>query len=129
MQAPQPPAPAFLDLWALLYSNGGTNFSKFDCCSLWETLAPQKQVELFNNISLRLEQGRYVSFNAYQAMKESLREIDRQRRQLKQPTNLNGTARGGRMLERGQAAIALYNGQAGIYTNEDIRLYNLQLKR
>jgi len=45
-----------------------------------------------------------------------------------EPTNYNGKAQGGRMLNRGEAAIAVYNGQAGIYTIEDINLYNMQLK-
>ena len=45
------------------------------------------------------------------------------------PTNYNGTTQGEAMLERGDAAIAFYNGQAGIYSNEDILLFNMKVKQ
>ena len=41
------------------------------------------------------------------------------------PKNLNGTTKGGRMLDSGEAAIALYKGKAGVYTIEDIEWYGL----
>lgn len=43
------------------------------------------------------------------------------------PTNWSGTEEGGKMLDDGRAKIALYNGKYGVYSLEDIRLYNLQL--
>ena len=45
------------------------------------------------------------------------------------PTNYNGSERGREMLDNHQAEIAYYNGQAGIYTHEDILLFNLQVKQ
>ena len=45
------------------------------------------------------------------------------------PRDYNGCDLGREMLERGEAAIAFYNGQAGIYSNEDILLFNLQIKQ
>jgi hypothetical protein len=43
------------------------------------------------------------------------------------PTNWQGTAQGGDMLNDGTAKIALYNGRYGIYSLDDIRLFNLEL--
>jgi hypothetical protein len=43
------------------------------------------------------------------------------------PTNLQGTELGGNMLNEGLAKIALYNGRYGVYSTEDIRLFNLEL--
>ena len=45
------------------------------------------------------------------------------------PTNYNHTAEGREMLDNQTAAIALYNGVAGIYKNEDILFFNLQVKQ
>ena len=45
------------------------------------------------------------------------------------PKDYNGTAKAGSMLDNGEAAIALYKGKAGIYTLEDISLYNMQVRQ
>ena len=48
--------------------------------------------------------------------------------QRAEPVNLNGTARGGRMLEEGTAFIACYNGQYGLYSLQDIDDFHMQIK-
>jgi len=127
MQTPQPPLPTFLDLWSMLYSNGGTNYSKYDCCCLWDSLSPEQQCELYNNIRLRLEQKRYVSYNAYQAMQESLREIERLMKQIAPPKNYNGSREFEAMVATGTLVTARYNGQTGVYTEEDVRRHNMTI--
>jgi len=111
----------------MLYSNGGTNYSKYDCCCLWDSLSPEQQCELYNNIRLRLEQKRYVSYNAYQAMQESLREIERLMKQIAPPKNYNGSREFEAMVATGTLVTARYNGQTGVYTEEDVRRHNMTI--
>ena len=128
MQTPQPPLPTFLDLWSKLYSNGGTNYSKYDCCCLWDSLSQEQQCELYNNIRLRLEQKRYVSYNAYQAMQESLREIERLRsKSVQPPINYNGSRKFEAMVAKGCLVTANYNGETGIYTEADAVQHNMTI--
>ena len=48
---------------------------------------------------------------------------------LPEPENLNGTRKGGAMINNGTAEIAFYNGSWGIYTKEDIKTFNLVTKK
>ena len=113
----------------MLYSNGGTNYSKYDCCCLWDSLSPEKQGELYNNIRLRLEQKRYVSYNAYQAMQESLREIERLQHHAAPPKNYNHSREFDAMVKTGTLCTAEYNGAVGIYTLDDAVRYNMTIKK
>jgi len=123
-----PPAPLrFEDLWLLLYGNGATNYSKYDCCCLWDSLDQTMQGELYNNIKLRLEKKRYVSYNGYQAMQESLREIERLMKQIAPPKNYNGSREFEAMVATGTLVTARYNGETGVYTEEDARRHNMTI--
>ena len=42
------------------------------------------------------------------------------------PTNLNGTLQGAEMLNAKQAKTAFYNGKWGLYSLQDIQLFNLK---
>jgi hypothetical protein len=42
------------------------------------------------------------------------------------PTNLNGTIQGEQLLNARQAKTAFYNGKWGLYSLEDIQLFNLK---
>jgi hypothetical protein len=42
------------------------------------------------------------------------------------PTNLNGTLQGSEMLNTNQAKTAFYDGKWGLYSLEDIQLFNLK---
>ena len=127
MDSIKPTPPTFLDLWSMLYSNGGTNYSKYDCCCLWDSLSPEKQSELYNNIRLRLEQKRYVSYNAYQAMQESLREIERLQHHAAPPKNYNHSREFDAMVAKGCLVTANYNGEVGIYTEADATQHNMTI--
>ena len=128
MDSIKPTPPTFLDLWSMLYSNGGTNYSKYDCCCLWDSLSPEQQSELYNNIQDRLEQKRYVSYNAYQAMQESLREIERlQNKAAQPPRNYNGSRQFKAMVAKGCLVTANYNGEVGIYTEADAAQHNMTI--
>ena len=43
------------------------------------------------------------------------------------PTNLNGTIQGEELLNANQAKTAFYNGKWGLYSLEDIQLFNLKI--
>ena len=125
---PSPPAPTFIDLWSLLYNNGATNYNKFDCCSLWDSLTADQQAELYNVIKLRLDQKRYVSYNGYQAMQEGLREVERLQRQfVTPPTNYNHSGDFDRMVATGTLVTAEYQGQVGIYTEADATKHHMRI--
>ena len=47
----------------------------------------------------------------------------------KHPTDLNRTAKGGRMMSTGQAEIAFYGNQWGVYSQEDIKAFRLLTKK
>ena len=42
------------------------------------------------------------------------------------PTNLNGTIQGEQLLNANKAKTAFYNGKWGLYSLEDIQLFNLK---
>ena len=45
------------------------------------------------------------------------------------PTNFQGTAIGGEMLNKGTAKVAKYNGRFGVYSTAEIALFNLSLAK
>ena len=75
------PSPlTFENLWSLLYGNGTTNYSKYDCNTLWESLTTDQRHELYSNLKQRLQQKKYVPYNGLQAMRETLRRIELEHR-------------------------------------------------
>ena len=114
----------FENLWSLLYGNGATNYSKYDCNILWESLTTNQRHELYSNIKQRLMQKKYVPYNGLQAMQEVLRRIEQEQRTKPEPTDWNGA----RLDPPEPTEIACWNGHWGMYTQSDIRLFNLQTK-
>ena len=114
---------SFPDLWQLLYRHGATNIYRDECMQLWDSLTTQQKKQLFSSISQKLQKQKFVHYNPLIAMQNNIRTIARA-----EPVNLNGTARGGRMLEEGTAFIACYNGQYGLYSLQDIDDFHMQIK-
>ena len=116
----------FYYFWELVKNHGSVaDFYMQDCEKLWNTLNIEQQRQLYRTIRDKLRKGCFVHFNPLMAMKDNLRRCKPARAE---PVNLNGTARGGRMLENGTAFIACYNGQYGLYSLQDIDDFHMQIK-
>ena len=111
----------FNDLWQLLYEHGSTSYYKHDCAELWESLTPEQQQKLHENISKRLQNNSYVAYNPLEAIHDNLPR--RQPRSIGTPTDWNGK----RAPE--ETEIACWNGHWGMYTVTDIELYKLETKK
>ena len=110
----------FSDLWQLLYDNGSSNYFKYDCNQIWESLTPAQKQKLYDNISGRLRDGKYVAFNPLQAIHDNMPR--RQALSIGTPTDWNGRT------APAPTEIACYNGHWGMYTLEDIERFNLKRK-
>ena len=112
----------FTDLWQLLYDHGSSNYYKHDCNQIFESLEPARRQRLYDNISSKLREGKFVSFNPLEAIHDNL---PRKKQQVQgTPTNWNGS-----LTDPPEPTeIACYNGQWGMYTLTDIKMYGLQTK-
>ena len=110
----------FTDLWQLLYDHGSSNYYKYDCNQIWESLTPTQRNQLYERLSEKIRIGKFVSYNPLEAIHDNLPR--RQPQSIGVPTNWNGR----RAPE--QTEIACYNGQWGMYTLSDIKKFNLQTK-
>ena len=113
----------FNELWNLLYQHGASAKKEEGTRRFWNTLTPQQQSCAFTTISNRLKEGKFVQYDPIRAINESLRPNGKQK---PTPTNLNGTLQGAEMLNTNQAKTAFYNGKWGLYSLEDIQLFNLK---
>ena len=62
----------FNDLWQLLYDNGSSTYHQHDCHHIWDTLTPERQQRLYDNISRKLQAGKYVDYNPLSAIHDNL---------------------------------------------------------
>ena len=109
----------FEKLWEMLYNHGATNYYKHDCCELWEGLSPEQQEELFETISVRLREGKFVHYNPLQAIQTNIRQPLR-----KEPTNYNG-----RRMPDEACVIAVYKGEGGVYTEREAKQFGMEIKK
>ena len=87
---------------------------------------PEKQRAIIHWLR---EHGNYSGRNPFFFIQDfQLRHQNITKPARAEPVNLNGTARGGRMLENGTAFIACYNGQYGLYSLQDIDDFHMQIK-
>ena len=110
--------------WKALYENGSSQRNKDATKRYWDTLTVEQQHQAFVRITQKAREGKFLQYDPIRAIKENIRKY-----QTIEPTNLNQTARGGAMLSSGQAEIAFYNGSWGVYSQEDIRTFNLLTKK
>lgn len=109
--------------WQALYENGSSRRNKEATKRHWDSLTPVQRHQAFVNITRKAQEGKFLQYDPIRAINENIR-----RYQALGPTNLNRTAKGGSMLSSGQAEIAFYNGSWGVYSQEDIKTFNLKTK-
>lgn len=127
--------PTLQDLWRLLrpsvtYDTRG----RYEKCSKdWNSMDAAQQERVYAIIMAQRENGEVVNPNPCFALNDAMQEDEQRQAKLmkqtrREPVNLNGTARGGTMLEAGKAAIAAYKGQWGIYSVEDVERFELECR-
>ena len=114
----------FESVWQALYENGSSRKNRDATKRFWDTLTPVQQHQAYVRITQKAREGGFLQYDPIRAIKENIR-----RHQIVGPTNLNHTAQGGKMLESGKAEIAFYNGTWGVYSQEDIKTFNLLTKK
>ena len=103
-------------IWELLAPASKFQDRKDVCRAYWNALSLPKQRQIYKCIRDRLKRFEKVPENPYFA----IRDCD------PQPKDYNGTPEIDNV--RDHSRIACYNGHWGIYTFEDIRLFNLLTK-
>lgn len=111
-----PELPSFSDLCNTFRQKGGkiNNYEGGEAYDVWSKASNAKKVKLFR----ALERGDFFK----QRLDWLISDFPEP-----EPTNYNGTARGGEMLASGEAKVANYKGRFGIFTLEDIALFNIPL--
>ena len=113
----------FEPTWQVLYENGSSRKNKDATKRFWLTLSQEQRHLAFLNITRKWRENGFLQYDPIRAIKENIRK-----HQMVGPTNLNCTVRGGRMMNTGKAEIAYYNGSWGVYSLEDIKMFNLVTK-
>ena len=68
----------FNKIWSLLYNHGASERYKDDCARLWESYTPVQQQQIFDTISDKLQQDRFVHYNPLRAIRENYRPAQQQ---------------------------------------------------
>ena len=62
----------FYLIWNLLYEHGASAKKEEGTRRFWETLTPEQQSQVFNTISTKLKEDKFVQFDPIRAIKENL---------------------------------------------------------
>jgi hypothetical protein len=105
----------FLTFWKLF--NPAPEFAnrKIATAKIFDEATKAKQIALLRSLPFR--EGEGVGLNPYFYVNNFPEPT---------PTNLNGTLQGSEMLNANQAKTAFYDGKWGLYSLEDIKLFNLK---
>ena len=105
----------FLTFWKLF--NPAPEFAnrKIATAKIFDEATKAKQIALLRSLPFR--EGEGVGLNPYFYVNNFPEPT---------PTNLNGTLQGAEMLNTNQAKTAFYDGKWGLYSLEDIQLFNLK---
>jgi hypothetical protein len=105
----------FLTFWKLF--NPAPEFAnrKIATAKIFDEATKAKQIALLRSLPFR--EGEGVGLNPYFYVNNFPEPT---------PTNLNGTLQGSEMLNANQAKTAFYDGKWGLYSLEDIQLFNLK---
>ena len=110
--------PTFDQLWQLFLDRGALATRRDETANLWNTYSTEQQQRIFNTITAKLNQGRFVHFNPCQAIRENARKSQTS---LAAPTNYFG-----RPLPRGVTFYrADYQSVRGLYTEQDVRAHHM----
>ena len=109
----------FEELWQALYEHGASGKKEEGTRRYWEGLTPEQQEWVFSTIMQRLQKKKFVQYDPIRAIKEALQQIPVTPRE---PVNYRGQA-----IPHGVRVFsAKYNGEWGMYTQEDIDEYKME---
>ena len=114
----------FQQLWALLYEHGSNTNKSDGARQLWLTLTEQQQAQVFNTISTKLREGKFVHYDPIRAINECVQHATPRR----EPHNYNADSRIDEMMKTGKLVCAKYKGLWGMYTIEDVRDFGLETR-
>ena len=106
-------------IWQKLYANGASSKQEEGTRRYWVTLTPEQQESVFTAITQKLEKGKFVWYDPIRAIQENLRRKGKQAQSG--PTDYNHRA-----LPDVPVFSAKYNGEWGMYTQEDIDKYGME---
>ena len=114
----QPTMPTFEQLWQLFLDRGALANRRDETANIWNTYTPEQQQQIYDTITTKLNQGRFVHYNPQQAIRENANKL---RLSYAEPTNYFG-----RPLPRGLTFYrADYHGTRGLYTEEDVKTHHM----
>ena len=117
----QPTMPTFEQLWQLFLHRGALANQREETAKLWSNYSPEQQQHIFDTLTTKLRQRRFVHYNPMQAIRENA------------PRNYSGTMpanyNGARSFPDEPLVIAICNGQGGIYTRREAELFDMDIRK
>ena len=113
---------SFTQIWDLLNPLGEFRSREQACRRAWEGYTPQERLDIFERIREKQRMGQHVSPNPYFAIQDN--SPAQQPQPLNVPTNYNGST----LTPPAPIKPACYKGEWGMYTQQDIDLFNLKTK-
>lgn len=65
----------FIEIWKVLYKHGSTEWKKDECEQLWNTYTPQQQQQLYDTITDKINNKKFVHFNPVRALQENVKAV------------------------------------------------------
>ena len=107
----------FNNIWALLLQNGASTKKEEGTRRYWLTLSDEQQQTAYNNISRKLAEKAFVHYDPIRAIKENSWQV-----KGKEPVNYRG-----KTAPKEPIFSALYNGEWGMYTRDDIEAFHMEV--
>ena len=128
--------PTISDLWDGLLKPSptmGTRGRFHKCERDWYGMDEEQRLWVYHHLEKLRAKGE-INPNPCFALNNAMQQYELEQFKLKQakkrePKNLNLTALGGKMMSTGEAEIAFYGTQWGIYSQDDIKTFNLLTKK
>ena len=118
----------FIHIWQLLHPavEFNTRGRTEACRRLWESFDLRRQRYTYQTIRDKQRKGEYVNPNPYFAIEDNSHE-PAQLAQLVQPKNYNRSREFEAIVATGTLVTARYNGEVGVYTEEDARRHQMEI--
>ena len=65
----------FIEIWKVLYQHGSTEWKMEECKQLWNTYTQQQQQQIYNTITEKLKNGKFVHYNPVRAIRENVKPV------------------------------------------------------
>lgn len=111
-------------IWKLLNPQGEYVYREKICRRMWASFDLDRQRSIYLRILNKLKRGEAVSPNPYYAIQHNM---DPEPPKLTPPKNYNGTADFLIVVKSGALVTAEYNGEVGIYTEEDANKHSMTI--